>query len=217
MTWDRKTYRLNPYLSLGLRCNPFVLEEGWEVARSLWIDRGYSAPPLPKANQLVQIIGVKGAGKTSHLRRWQGETGGPYCYYPPGLQRFKRPAVDRIAYWDEADRIPWIFLLGGLAIAKRRCSTIVAGTHEDLSLAARMVGLPVKTVRIPPFDARQLVEWATMRIKAARVSNVDCRLLLDEATAREIAIASAGSWREAADLLHIWAAERAQLSAAATQ
>ena len=211
MNLDRSAYCVNPYLSLGLRQNPFVLEDDLIIPRSLWIDRGYSTPPLPKAKQLIQIIGVKGAGKTSHLRRWQAQTGGAYCYYPPGLQRFKMPAVGPIAYWDEADRIPWLYGLSGLAIAARSGSTIVAGTHTDLSLAARMVRLPIKTIRIQPFSAQLLIQWANKRISAVQLSDATSRLSLGAVKAQEIAAMADGSWREAADLLHIWAADRARL------
>ena len=217
MIANRKTvsaHRLNPYLSLGLQRNPFVLEDSGGIARSLWIDRGYSVPPMPKAKQLVQIIGVKGAGKTSHLKRWQAQTGGPYCYYPPDLRgRLKLPAVGSIAYWDEADRIPWPYLLGALLVAVRDRNTIVAGTHVDLRWAAATVGLPIKTIRIQVFDKGLLQQWVHRRIEAVRLPGTICRLQLENTTAKEIATAANGSWREAADLLHIWAARQASESA----
>ncbi len=202
-------HRLNPYLSLGLRRNPFVLEDSWAIAPSLWIDRGYSAPPTPKAKQLIQLIGVKGAGKTSHLRHWQAQTGGPYCYYPPGWQRLKMPGIGPIAYWDEADRIPFPNLLVALAAAARCHHTVVAGTHADLSRAAFSVGLPIKTIRIAAFDKALLQNWAAQRIEAVRISNVACGLQLEGEKAQEIVVEAKGSWREAADQLHIWAAIRA--------
>ncbi|MGB3765534.1 MAG: hypothetical protein WA947_03160 [Phormidesmis sp.] len=202
-------HRLNPYLSLGLQRNPFVLEDSLAIAPSLWIDRSYSAPPMPRAKQLIQLIGVKGAGKTSHLKRWQAQTGGTYCYYPPGWQRLKMPDVGPIAYWDEADRIPFAYLLVGLLAAVGDHSTIVAGTHTDLSRAAFMVGLPVKTIRIARFDDALLQQWANRRIEAVRIANVACELRLDSKKAKEIAADANGSWREAADQLHVWAARRA--------
>ena len=202
-------YQLNPYLSLGLRRNPFVLEDSWAIAPALWIDRGYSAPPVPQAKQLIQIIGVKGAGKTSHLRRWQAQTGGPYCYYPPGWQRMKMPKVGAIAYWDEADRIPFLYLLMALTAAAHCHHTIVAGTHTDLSRAAAIAGLPVKTIQIAAFDDVLLQHWANRRIDAVRISHVDPGLRLDCEKAKEIAADAGGSWREAADQLHIWAAMQA--------
>lgn len=202
-------YRLNPYLSLGLQRNPFVLEDSWAITPSLWIDRGYSAPPVPKTRQLIQLIGEKGTGKTSHLKHWQAQTGGPYCYSPPGWQRLKIPEVGPIVYWDEADRIPFLYLLIALAAAARHHYTIVAGTHIDLSHAAFRVKLPVRTIQIDTFDEVLLQSWATQRIEALRISNAVCRLQLDSEKAKEIAIKAKGSWRKAADQLHIWAATQA--------
>ena len=206
-------YLLNPYLALGLQRNPFTLESGAAIAPTLWIDRGYSKPPSPKAKQFIQLIGVKGAGKTSHLKYWQARTGGAYTYYPPDLGRLKMPIVGPIAYWDEADRIPLPYLLIALATAARRHSTIVVGTHADLRLAARMVGLSVKTICIKPFDELLLLEWVNRRIEAVRVPDAACHLQLDKATARGIVATVNGSWRDAADQLHIWAAAQASCTA----
>ncbi|MEM8809795.1 MAG: hypothetical protein AAGF01_27555, partial [Cyanobacteria bacterium P01_G01_bin.38] len=133
----------SPYSRLGLRGNPFIASDTPGVVAKLWIDRGCSAAPQPQARQLVQVIGVIGAGKTSHLRHWQAQTGGPYCYYPPGWRRLKIPTVSQITYWDEADRIPFIFLVIALAWAKLTGATVVAGTHADLGNIARQLGLRV--------------------------------------------------------------------------
>lgn len=211
------TYTLNPYQALGLKRNPFVLADDAIISPPLWIDRGWSASPQPGAKQLVQIIGVKGAGKTSHLKHWQAETGGPYCYCPPGWGRLKLPVISalakpihqRIAYWDEADRIPAPLLVAALLTAAQTNHTIVAGTHADLSNVARWVKLSVTTIDIPAFDALMLTQWVDKRIAAVRLPDECCGLKLGRAKAEEIAIAANGSWREASDLLHIWAAEQA--------
>ena len=215
------TYTLNPYQALGLKRNPFVLEDDATISPPLWIDRGWSAPPQPGAKQLVQIIGVKGAGKTSHLKHWQAETGGPDCYYPPGWGRLKLPVISplakpvhqRIAYWDEADRIPDPILVAALLTAAHTNHTIVAGTHTDLSNVARWMKLPVTTIVILAFDAIMLTQWVNKRIAAVRLPDgcpdECCGLKLGAAKAEEIAIAANGSWREASDLLHVWAAEQA--------
>ena len=72
-----------------------------------------------------------------------------------------------------------------------------------------MVGLPVKTIRIQTFDTKLLQQWVSRRIEAVRRPNTVCRLQLDSAMAKEISTAANGSWRDAADLLHIWAAQQA--------
>lgn len=71
------------YAHLGLSRNPFVLErytarcEAWTgVAQAHWLERGHEAPQ-PGTRTLVQLLGVKGAGKSSHLARWRGVQRGP--------------------------------------------------------------------------------------------------------------------------------------------
>ena len=59
---------INPYVRLGLQCNPFMAEDTPGVPTQLWIDRGYSNPPSPNQKRLIQVMGVKGAGKTSHIK-----------------------------------------------------------------------------------------------------------------------------------------------------
>ncbi|MGK7910950.1 MAG: hypothetical protein AB4050_05610 [Synechococcus sp.] len=204
--------RLNPYLKLGLRCNPFITEDIPGVPAELWIDRGYSTPPSPSQQQLVQIMGVEGAGKTSHLKHWQACTGGPYCYYPPGLGGVKLPPIAAIAYWDEANRIPSPFQVIAFAQARIIGATIVAGTHANLGSLARRCGLSVTTIHLRPFNAETLLDWANLRINAVRVPNQDCSLVLQHDQASELAKQANGSWREVSDRLHIWAAEQANIA-----
>jgi hypothetical protein len=202
------SHRLNPYLALGLRRNPFILETSRTIAPTLWLDRGWSTPPAPQTKQFIQFLGVKGTGKTSHLQHWQAQTGGPYEYYPPHWGRLKAPPTGPITYWDEADRIPWPLLMAALGRGVRDRSTIVVGSHRNLALAAKLAGFTVKTVNIPPFDGPMLMQWASRRIKAAQFDHEPCRLQLTDRQAQKIAIAAQGSWREAADQLHIWAAQQ---------
>jgi hypothetical protein len=210
----------NPYLPLGLQRNPFVLESSTPLPDNLWIDRGWSAAPAAQAQSFIQLIGVKGAGKTSHLKHWQAQTGGPYCHYPPGWTRFKMPPIgwqtpllpNEILYWDEADRIPFLYLLTALRMAAHRHRTVVVGTHVDLGWIARWAGMTVTTIAIAPFTPQLLLAWAYQRIEAVRLPNQSCGLQLSDLDAQEIAIAAQGSWREAADELHIWAAQQAQIN-----
>jgi hypothetical protein len=203
----------NPYSALGLQCNPFVLETSATLPNELWLDRGWSTPPAPQSQSFIQFIGAKGSGKTSHLRHWQAQTGGPYCHYPPSWARFKMPplASSKIFYWDEADRIPLPYLLTALLIAAHHRRTVVVGTHVDLGWMARLAGLAVTTIAIAPFTPQLLLAWANQRIEAVRLPSHPCQLQLSGAEAERIAITAQGSWREAADELHIWAAQQAQI------
>ena len=201
--------QLNPYLNLGLQRNPFVAEDVPGVAAPLWLDRGWSQPPSEQSRRLIQVLGVKGAGKTSHLKHWQAQTGGPYCYYPLGWGRFRLPRVAAIAYWDEANRIPTPYLIVGLIWAWATGATIVAGTHRDLGAMARRCGLAVQTIHLMAFDGATLLAWTNRRIEAVRLPNRVSTLVLTLENATEIAAIAQGSWRDAADLLHIWAAKTA--------
>ncbi|MEM9770531.1 MAG: hypothetical protein AAF889_02820 [Cyanobacteria bacterium P01_D01_bin.73] len=200
---------LNPYGAIGLRGNPFVAEGGRGVPKELWVDRGWSKAPVAKGRQFVQVMGEKGFGKTSHLKHWRGQTGGPYCYYPPGLGRLRFPAIAPITYWDEADRIPlpWLFL--ALAWSRVVGNTVVVGTHRDLRSVAVPLGFKVAHIDLPPLDAEMLMKWAAHRIQAARLPGAQCSLALSQEQAGAIAQQSQGSWRTAGTYLHIWAADAA--------
>ena len=197
----------NPYLALGLQRNPFFAEDDPSVPEILWVDRGWSQAPPCQSRQLIQVMGDKGFGKTSHLKRWQSQTGGPYCYYPPGLGRLKLPPVAKIAYWDEADRIPLPFLVASLLRAAHTRATIVIGTHRDLGNIAGLMGLSVRSIDLPPLDVETLLLWTSRSIAAVRLPQASCYLQLSPKKAREVVSIANGSWRDAADYLHIWAAE----------
>lgn len=199
---------IDPYQQLGLRCNPFIAEQIPGVAADLWLDRGFSQAPSPGTQTLVQLIGDKGAGKTSHLLHWQQQTGGSYAYYPPGWGRWKIPPVEAIAYWDEADRIPMPLLLRSLANATRRQATIVVGTHVDLSWAAHWTGLKVQTIEFPIITLEEIRSWANRRIAAVQLPDVpSVELSLDTEILEEILAQSNNSWRTIATHLHIWVAK----------
>ena len=232
----------DPYLHVGLRGNPFVAEPynrttaAPDIPSTLWLDRGFSQAPAPAQSQLVQIIGVKGAGKSSHLAQWRKQQHGAVQYYPPPnamLKRlaayknilpertllylanlcsrsaWQRPPIGDICYWDEACRIPLPSLLLALWRGKRQRATICAGTHRNLSRWAKLLGLKVTTISLDGFSSDELQRWANARIKAARlIDNPDFPQTLPPDLAAQITIQAQGSWREAAALLHVWAAKQ---------
>lgn len=200
----------DPYLALGLHRNPFVAEHAPGVPDALWVDRGLPAAPAPSGGLFVQVIGPCGAGKTSLLLHWRQERAGPYHYVPPGPGRWRPPPIGSIVYWDELDRMPEPLRVVSLWRAAHREATVIAGTHVDLAALARRCGFAVQTVAYPPILPSLLRQWAERRIAAARVPGTPCGLALGQADAGRIAAAAGHSWRIAADLLHIWAAERAR-------
>lgn len=162
---------------------------------------------------LVQLLGEKGAGKTSHLLHWRAQADGPYRYYPPDLRRWRFPPLAPIVYWDEADRIPRLWLLLALALAACQRATVIVGTHRDLSTPARRVGLAVQTVELPALTVAEVQTWAALRVAAVCLTaDVPPCLCLSDTEAAAVVAQAGGSWRAAGVLLHIWAAQVARHS-----
>jgi hypothetical protein len=200
---------LDPYHRLGLKHNPFIVTVNVGVPAWLWLDFGLETP-IPGRKQFIQLMGEKGAGKTSHLLHWQKQTQGSYCYYPPGREAWKVPPVEKISYWDEADRIPYPFLLYALSKASKQHSTIVVGTHKDLSGVARGFGLQVHKTTLYTLTLESLNIWVKKRLENTLLEGVrESKLKLTKDVAQDIVLKAGSSWREAAVLLHIWAANSA--------
>ncbi len=198
----------DPYHRLGLHRNPFIAPDNLEIPPQRWFDFGFSQPPSLQKRLFWQVIGEKGAGKTSHLLHWQRQTGGTYYYCQPGWKKYSLPPVDAIAYWDEANRIPLFLLLTSLWQARCLNATIVVATHDDLSQIASLCGLMVKTITLNTLCTDNLLEWAKKLIEAERLSPlIPINLQLTADRAQKIVLMSQNSWRKAANYLHIWAAE----------
>jgi hypothetical protein len=203
---------IDPYHRFGLRRNPFATEENVNWLEASWIDRGLSSPPPVRASLFVQIQGPEGSGKTSQLLSWQRCTNGAYISYsfcrrfrPFG--RWRIPPVNAIAYWDDAQIIPWPLLLLALTWAALCHSTIVVATHADLSWMARWLGLHVQTFEIPELDTETLLHWAHLHIRAARLHEpIEPGLHPTSEVMAQVLAKSNHSWRAAGHYLHAWAA-----------
>lgn len=204
---------IDPYAALGLRRNPFTAEPQAGVAAALWLERGAPPAPQPWRRSFTQVLGEKGAGKTSLLLRWREQTGGPYHYVPATPARWRPPPIAGLAYWDEVDRMPWPVRATALALAARRGASLAVGTHRDLAALARRCGFAVATVQFAPLDVAAVAAWAALRIQAARLPGEPCALALPAHEAAAVAARAGHSWRVAADRLHMWAAEQARLAA----
>ena len=202
----------DPYLVCGLKRNPFSLELG-PVPAHLWLDRGSGRAPSANAGALWQVLGVKGAGKSSQLAHWREQTGGAYHYCHPNLvSRFTPPPVAGIAYWDEADRIAPAILHNAFVRAARVGATVVIGTHRDLSAEASRAGLKrIQTVPLERIQRPQLLEWAAQRIQTSSLpSGSDYTICEHDADA--MLEQSPDSWRKLAGLLHVHCANWVALS-----
>lgn len=197
------------YRAAGLRGNPFAAEGFAGDIVELFVDRGLPEPPAPGSSTLVQVIGEKGAGKSTHVLRWRGLVDGPYHYVPrrPVSQRWGRPPVAALVYADEIDRMPGPVRHRWFRASARIGATIVAGTHRDLSAAARRAGLQVLTHHLLPADAVTLRCVIERRLDHARVARTPAGLLDDHDIA-EVHRLCGGNIRMAESLLHDMVAER---------
>lgn len=205
------------YEALGLRGNPFYAEDvppnqsEWKgIGADQWIDRGHSQPPPVSAGLLVQLIGVKGAGKSSHLAHWRSQRPGPAHYYPDrGVARFRLPPLASICYWDEACRIPRVWLHWALFWAARRGMTVCVGTHRDLSREARLYGLQVETIALDGIHPVEVQDWAARRVASVALpSGTD--FSVPEELISQLLAECGNSWRELGLRLHVWAAGEAR-------
>ena len=186
--------RLRSYDQLGLTGNPFVAESAPGVAEQVFTDVGLA---LPSQGAVVELVGCRGAGKTTHLCRWIGT--GDYHHVELAWSRRRPPplpAAGGIVAWDEADRLPRPVLAWRLSRARRRGGRVLLGTHQPTGLADQML-------RLPPPTATAVRRFAALRIQAATPSGAPV-LPLPAAHAERIAAASGGCWWQVGTLLHQW-------------
>ena len=195
---------IDPYRQAGLDRNPFVAEMSPGVAVEHWIDRRLPPSLTLQPGRLIQIIGAKGAGKTSHLLRWRLLLPGPYRHVGPGKARLANLPVGSVVYWDEADRALW--LRTALWRVAGRHGMVVVATHRDLSGEAMRAGFNVETHELGQLTSGEVERFAVRRINAA---GGDPGLLAD-IDHDEIARRAGSSLREAGRLLHIEVARRIQ-------
>ncbi|MCB0997218.1 MAG: hypothetical protein KDB21_19120 [Acidimicrobiales bacterium] len=194
----------DPYRRAGLERNPFC----HDVVAATFIDRGVGPAPEPRQRLFVQLVGVKGAGKTTQLGRWRAEHAGPHHWVPPSRGRWRRLPVAPIAYWDEIDRAPVRLVRSALRRASAAGATVVAGTHLDLGHLADDAGLDVRTHDLPALTPAEVRRWAMERLRSARLPGTDRELLLEDSLADDVARDAGGSWRVAGDLMHAWVARQ---------
>lgn len=198
---------IDPYRSVGLDRNPFVAEISPGVAPGHWTDRGLPTSLTLRPLSFIQVVGPKGAGKTSHLLRWRAELSGPYRHVAPGWGRLASLPVAPVAYWDEADRAAWLWPT--LRRQSRIGGMVVVGTHIDLSDQAHRAGFIVESHELGPLSPAEIEEFCVKRI--AEVGGRPD--LLSGVDLESVARRAGASLREAGRLLHIETARRVRAGA----
>ncbi len=178
------------------------------MAEHLSIEREVD-PPEPGRRQFIQVVGARGAGKTSLLLHWRRRLDGPYIHVEAGRARWRPVPIAPIAYWDGAGRIPRVILRRALTAAAGAGATIVIGTHADRGSLGRQAGMMVRSIRLPPPTAATVQVWAARCIAAVTAVERPPALTVDEQLAASVAAECGGSWRVVRDLLHSWAAAQA--------
>lgn len=209
---------IDRYVTHGLRANPFAVPQRGPDADPFFVDRNLPDPPSASSCTLVQVIGAKGAGKSSQLRCWRRNAPGPYHYVPatPYRNRWVRPPVEQLVYADEIDRMPSLLRWRWMQQLAAANATLVAGTHLDLAPVARRAGLAVISHHLGPADLVTVRAVLVGKVSLASDMSMGRTFELTDAEIAAIHRCSHGSLRTAEILAHETVAQRVQ-SDVATQ
>jgi hypothetical protein len=199
--WDKRQ-------EFPVRVVPRGGEDEPGVPESLFLERGLPVAPRPRGMRFLQVIGPKGAGKTTSLLHWRRSAPGPYRHVPPGAGRWLPLPAGPLVYWDEADRIPLPVFAAGLAACRAFGATVVAGTHEDVAGLPERLGFAVETFELPPIAPEEVLDWARIRV-AGETAGGSAGFQVDRALAEAVAAEAGRSWRRVGGLLHRRAADAA--------
>ena len=153
-----------PFVHLNLRFNPFGELPLKHRAELAVIEMAPLLEHLSQPQAVLQLIGDKGRGKTTHLLALKEcFPGAGYVHFPED-ERPPVPDGDPLIL-DEAQRIPWwqrrqLF---------QRPVPLILGTHRDFTRQLQRVGRDVKTVMAgDKTDRQRLNKILCQRIEFAR-------------------------------------------------
>ena len=153
-----------PFIHLNLRFNPFGELPLKYRAELAVIDTVPLLAHLDRPGAVLQLLGDKGRGKTTHLLTIKScFPDAAYVHFPEG-ERPPIPAGSPLLL-DEAQRIPWwqrrqLFQFSG---------PLVLGTHRDFTRQLQRLGRDVKTIEAGEgTNAARLDQVFHRRIEFAR-------------------------------------------------
>ena len=168
------------------------------------MSRGLPERPTAESGSLVELVGAKGAGKTTQLMAWRRRCPGPYHYVPPTPRRSRwaMPPIANQVYVDEIDRLARPVLVRWLRNIARTGSTAVVGTHRSIARPAKLLGLDVVSHHLAPAELSLLSAIIERRFAVGRLTEASPQVGLSASDVREVHTNAAGSLRAAEVLCH---------------
>ena len=154
-----------PFCHLNLRRNPFGEFTAEERTALAIVEMGPALQHLKQPRAVVQFVGEKGYGKTTHLLVLATQFAhGAYIHLPEG-QRVTVPSTGDPLLIDEAQRLTRI--QRWLIFRSRR--RLILGTHEDFEHPLRRAGRPVLAIAADQFTNEVRIHTLlNTRIQSAR-------------------------------------------------
>lgn len=154
-----------PFSHLNLRRNPFGEYTAAERTRLAIVDCDAALQHLKSPRSVIQVIGEKGHGKTTHLLALSAHfRESAYVRIPEG-QHMAIPVQGEPLLIDEAQRMTLVQKWTTFCSQRR----LILGTHSDFEPALRRAGRQVLTIAADQFtDATRVQNLLNGRIEFVR-------------------------------------------------
>jgi len=154
-----------PFFLLNLRRNPFGELTVAERTRLAIVECDVALQHLKSPRSVIQIIGEKGYGKTTHLLSLAIHFAGHAYIHIPEDQRVVIPAAGDPLFIDEAQRLTLFQRLQTFRSNRR----LILGTHTDFEKKLCRADRPVMTIAADQFtNASRVHNLLNARIEFAR-------------------------------------------------
>lgn len=205
----RPPLRINPYLHLGLRSNPFqVIDDPALLRRVVTPELAVLADELVVgAAPLIEVIGESGWGKSTLLtliraagerltqRRWT------WSYVELNQTRITFPSPAPHGWIiDEAQRLNGSVLRRIVCGSQQSQPRIVLGTHDSFTTLAQRLHVPIRSIQLTAPTSADLQAMLIQRVSAFAIDDV--RLTLSEEAAQMAEQFATGNRRLFEELMH---------------